>query len=228
MELAEVMEELKKNSNERTKKQYLNYGAREDLLYGVTIKDMKPIAKKIKHDNNLAMQLYDTDNYDAMYLAGMTVNPKEMTKEIFEHWISRAYFYMIADYIVAVSLAETDFALELAKEWINSDEELKQSAGWNTYNWVLGTIKDSGIDKDDIADMMNKAKKDISSASDTVKNAIDLFIASVGISYLPLHKEASETAEYISSIYPKSSADKSIKKAASQNRIGFKRRNIRC
>ena len=228
MDLMEVMDALKGLSNERTKKQYLNYGAAESLLYGVPIKDMKPIAKQINHNHSLAMQLYDTENYDAMYLAGMIVNPKEMTKEIFNHWISKAYFYMIADYIVAVSLAETDFALELATEWINSGEELKQSAGWNTYNWVLGVRKDNEINESDIMHMLSKAKKEIAAASDTAKHAMDLFIASVGISYLPLHKEAMETAIYIRTLYPEAGSEASIRKAIAQNRIGFKRKNVRC
>ena len=228
MELIEIMEALKGLGNERTKKQYLNYGAREDLLYGVSIKDMKPIAKQINHNNALAMQLFDTENYDAMYLAGMIVNPKEMTKEIFTHWMSKAYFYMIGDYIVAVSLAETAFALELAAQWVESDEELKQSAGWNTYNWVLGVRKDSEIDKNDILNMLHKAKAEIGSAFDRTKHAMDLFITAVGISYKPLHAEAMETAAWISEVYPAASAEKSIKKAVAQNRIGFKRKNVRC
>ena len=228
MELIEIMEELKGLGNERTKKQYLHYGAREDLLYGVSIKDMKPIAKGINHNNEMAMALFDTGNYDAMYLAGMIVNPKEMTKEIFNHWMSKAYFYMIGDYIVSVSLAETGFALELAAEWMESDEELKQSAGWSTYTWVLGVRKDSEIDKNEIAHRLHKAKTEIGAALDRTKHAMDLFIAAVGISYRPLHEEALEAAAFICEVYPEASAEKSIKKAVAQNRIGFKRKNVRC
>ena len=56
---------------------------------------------------------------------------------------------------------------------------------------------------------------------------MDLFIASVGVSYLPLHKEAIEVAKCFSKIYPEGSSEKSIMKAISQNRIGFKRRIVR-
>lgn len=71
---------------------------------------MKPIAKRIKTNQILADELYSTGNYDAMYLAGMIADPKAMTEVDFNRWMEGAYFYMISDFIVAVTLAETDFS----------------------------------------------------------------------------------------------------------------------
>lgn len=71
---------------------------------------MKPIAKRIKTNQILADELYSTGNYDARYLAGMIADPKAMTEVDFNRWMEGAYFYMISDFIVAVTLAETDFS----------------------------------------------------------------------------------------------------------------------
>jgi hypothetical protein len=58
-----------------------------------------------------------------MYLAGMLAEPKKMTEEDLHRWIEGAYFYMISDFIVAVTLSETDIAFTVADRFIDSGKE---------------------------------------------------------------------------------------------------------
>jgi hypothetical protein len=44
------------------------------------------------------LALYDTGNHDAMYLAGLSVDPKLITKETLQDWVKKAYWYMLAEY----------------------------------------------------------------------------------------------------------------------------------
>jgi 3-methyladenine DNA glycosylase AlkD len=67
---AKILEELKPLGKDSIKKVLLNQGIREPF-FGVKIGDLKPIEKRIKKDYRLALDLYDTGNYDAMYLAGL-------------------------------------------------------------------------------------------------------------------------------------------------------------
>ncbi len=59
-----------------------------------------------------------------MYFVGVIADPAQMTEVDFECWINAAYFYMIADFVVAVTLAETDIAQQVADKCIASGEEL--------------------------------------------------------------------------------------------------------
>ena len=77
------------------------------------------------------MELYATGNYDAQTLAGIVAEPDKMTATDFERWMETANCRATADYVVAVTLAETGFAEELADRWIESEDENDQSAGWN-------------------------------------------------------------------------------------------------
>lgn len=43
-------------------------------MFGVSVADMKVIAKRIKGEQDLACELYQTGNSDAMYLAGMVAD----------------------------------------------------------------------------------------------------------------------------------------------------------
>lgn len=235
MELSEIMDELKSLGNERAKKMYMSNGAKEPV-FGVTISAMKPIFKKIKYNQPLAEQLYATGNYDAMYLAGMIAEPKKMTEEDFDRWIEGAYFYMISDFIVAVTLAETDIAFTVADRWIESGKELTMSAGWSCYEWLLGTRKDSEFDRDKLLAMLNRARDTIHSQPNRTKYAMNNFIMAVGISYLPLHEEAKKIAQEVGKVdvfkgknlCQTNVAAEYIQNVADKGKLGFKRKNVRC
>jgi hypothetical protein len=235
MELNEIMDELKSLGTERTKKNYMRNGAQEPV-FGVTISAMKPIFKKIKYNQTLAEQLYATGNYDAMYLAGMIAEPKKMTEEDFNRWVEGAYFYMISDYIVAVTLAETDIAFTVADHWIDSGKELTMSAGWSCYEWLLGTRKDSEFNKDKLMAMLIRVRDTIHNQPNRTKYAMNNFIMSVGISYFPLHEEAKKMAQEVGVVeiftdekpWQANVALEYIQNAVDKGKLGFKRKNVRC
>jgi len=235
MNVESVMQELEALGKERTKKIYVSNGAHEPL-FGVATGQMKPIAKKIKINQPLAEQLYATGNYDAMYFAGIIADPKAMTAADFERWMDAAYFYMLSDYVVAVTLAETDIAQEVADRWIASDEELRMSAGWSCYCWLLGNRPDGEFSEDKIAGMLDLVERTIHDAPERAKYAMNHFIYTVGVSYLPLHDKAVETAKAVGPVEVKRDKTKSklihafenIQKAVDKNQLGFKRKYVRC
>ncbi|OXM16221.1 DNA alkylation repair protein [Paenibacillus herberti] len=235
MTLETVMQELEALGKERTKKIYMSNGAHEPL-FGVATGQMKPIAKKIKQNQALAEQLYNTGNYDAMYFAGVIAEPKAMTEEDFERWIDSAYFYMLSDYVVAVTLAETDIAQEVADKWIASGEELKMSAGWSCYCWLLGSRPDSEFSETKLSNMLDSLKNTIHDSPERAKYAMNYFIYTVAVSYLPLHTKAVETALAVGPVEVNRDKTKSkllsasgnIQKAVDKEQLGFKRKYVRC
>ncbi|RXZ78654.1 DNA alkylation repair protein [Paenibacillaceae bacterium] len=235
MDLETVMQELEALGKERTKKIYQANGAHEPL-FGVATGGMKPIFRKIKLNQPLAEQLYATGNYDAMYFAGVIADPKAMTEADFERWIDGAYFYMLSDFVVAVTLAETDIAQEVADKWIESDIELKMSAGWNCYCWLLGNRSDSEFSEVKLAAMLELVKNTIHDAPERTKYAMNNFIFTVGVSYRPLHDKAVEIAKEVGPVEVNRGTAKSkflnasvnIQKAIDKGRIGFKRKHVRC
>lgn len=235
MDFNTVMQELEALGKERTKKIYLSNGAHEPL-FGVATGAMKPLAKKIKINQPLAEQLYATGNYDAMYFAGIIADPKSMTEEDFDRWIDAAYFHMLSDYVVAVTLAEASIAQSVADKWISSGEELRMSAGWSCYCWLLGNRPDSEFRTDKIASMLDQVVYTIHDAPERTKSAMNNFLYTVGISFLPLHDKAVETAKAVGPVEirrdkKKNSillASENIQKEIEKGRIGFKRKYVRC
>lgn len=235
MDFEKVMQELEALGKERTKKMYISNGAQEPL-FGVATGAMKPIAKKLKMNQRLAEELYSTSNYDAMYFAGIIANPKAMSESDFDRWMDGAYFYMLSDFVVAVTLSESDFAQDVADKWIVSGDELRISAGWSCYCWLLGNRLDNEFSESKISNMLEIVKNTIHDSPERTKSAMNNFLYTVGISYLPLHEKAVETAKEIGTVEVKRDKKKSsflnayesIHKEIDRGRLGFKRKYVRC
>ena len=235
MNFETVMQELEDLSKPRMKKIYLSNGAQEPL-FGVTTGEMKPMPKKIKKNQPLAEELYATGNYDAMYFAGVISDPKIMTESDFDRWMDAAYFYMLSDFVVAVTLSESDIAQDVADKWIASGQELRMSAGWSCYCWLLGNRSDNEFSESKISDMLDHVKKTIHDAPERTKASMNNFLSTVGISFSPLHEKALETAMEVGTVEVKRenkknstlNAYESIQKQVEKGRIGFKRKYVRC
>ncbi len=235
MDFETVMQELESLGKERTKKMYISNGAHEPL-FGVATGAMKPIAKKIKINQRLAEELYATGNYDAMYFAGIIADPNAMTESDFYRWMDGAYFYMLSDYVVAVTLSESDSAQDVADKWIATGDELRMSAGWSCYCWLLGNRKDNEFSERKISNMLDIVKNSIHDSPERTKSAMNNFLYTVGISYLPLHEKAVETAKEVGIVEVKRDKKKpsflnayeSIQKEMDRGKLGFKRKYVRC
>lgn len=227
-----VLKELEAMATPRLKRQYEGNGAKEPV-WGVATGKMKPLAKAIGTDQGLADQLYETGNYDAMYFAGIIADPETVD---YEKWVDAAYFYMLSDYVVAVTLAECSKGEEIAQKWINSKEELRRSAGWSCYCWMLGNRKDETFQQETISRLLEQAKKEIHEAPERAKAAMNLFISTVGISYWPLHEKALSIAKEIGTTIIAREKKKplelnalaAIEKEMERGKIGFKRKYVRC
>lgn len=235
MNVEEIMEKLAELGSEQTKKTFINHGA-IGSLFGVKIGDLKKLVKYVKKDQELALALYDTGNSDAMYLAGLSVNPKLLSKETIQDWVKKANWHMHAEYTVAGVTAESPYALELAREWIDSNEELVAVAGWSTYANYLSITPDEELDLEEIRTLLHRAEATIHQEKNRVRYCMNGFVISVGGYVKALHDEAIKVAETIGKVHVKMGntackvpqAVAYIKKIEERNKIGVKRKTCIC
>jgi 3-methyladenine DNA glycosylase AlkD len=231
----EVMAELKRLGNPQTQKTWENHGSKGET-FGVKIGDMKTIQKEIKHNHELALELYETGNSDAMYFAGLISEPKKMTKKQLQHWADKATWGMLSEYTVPWTATESDFGSELAMEWIDADNEKLQSTGWSTYSNLLAYKKDEELDFAEIKKLLARIAKTIHNQGERVKYTMNGFVIAVGGYVLPLADEAIKTGKAIGKVsvdmggtackVPDAVAY--IEKMADAGRIGKKKKTVFC
>ncbi len=231
----EVMAQLKKLGSEQTKKTLMKHGAKEPF-FGVKVADLKVLQKKIKTDHALALELYDTGNSDAMYLAGLIADPAAVTKAQLQKWVKGAYWYMLSGFVVPWVASESSFGRELALDWIESDAEQIANAGWSTYGCVLSIKPDAELDLPEIEKLLKRITTEIGSATNRVRYAMNAFVISVGGYVAPLTAKAKAAAKVIGAVevdmgdtsckVPDATAY--ITKIEQLGRVGKKRKHAAC
>ncbi|HSG70249.1 MAG TPA: DNA alkylation repair protein [Planctomycetaceae bacterium] len=233
--LQHVLTELKQQADDQTRKTYLRHGAPDSIL-GVKVGDLKVIAKTIKGHQKLALELYDSGNPDAQYLAGMVADGAQMTKQQLDRWAKNASWHMISEYTVPGVACESKFARELAMKWIESKKVSLATSGWCTYAGIVAIRPDDELDLKEIKQLMKQIVETIDSVDDRVRYDMNSFVISVGSYVKPLLKEAKAIAKKLGTVSVDMGdtackvpvATDYIAKVEGMGRIGKKRKTMKC
>ncbi len=232
---AEILQQLKSLGLESYRNTMLKHGA-VDPIYGVKIEEMKKLMKHIKERHSLALELYDSGVYDAMYMAGLMAEPKKMTAEDLQKWADNAKSAGIREYTVAWVAAESNHGMEKAMEWIKSKDENIAVIGWNTLCGIVALKQDADLDMDQLKDLLKTVAKTIKKSANRVKYTMNTFVIAVGTYVKSLNELAKKTGEEIGEVTV-DMGDTSckvpysveyIEKAEKRNVIGKKKKTVRC
>lgn len=232
----EILNELRAMGSESIKRMLMkNHGVREPC-FGVKIGDMQKIRKRIKQDHDLALALYATGNYDAMYLAGYLTDDSRMTKTDLQQWAEAAYGAGLPGTTVPWVASGGPLGREMALRWIDSKQPHVAVAGWSTLACWVALRDDAELDLAELERLMNFVKDAIHAAPDRVKYAMNGFLISVGSYVKPLTDLAIEAAEQIGPVEADLGdnscefffAPDYIRKVQARGTIGKKRKTMRC
>lgn len=235
MTKTEVMKELQALGNEEAKTRWGKHGAREPF-FGVKVEDLKKVMKKIKNDQELALELYDTGNSDAMYLAGLVADGSKMTKKQLQSWVDKAPWYMISEYTVPWVASENPHGHELALEWIESKKDPVAASGWTTLAGLLTILPDSEVDQKEARSLLERVEQTIHKAPNRTRYAMNSYVIAVG-GYVPaLTAQAMATGKKIGIVEVDMGGTACkvpfspdyIQKMKDKGYIGKKRKTIRC
>lgn len=235
--LQTLLDDLKSKGSEKTCVIYARHGMRPDRLYGVSVADMKLIAKSIKGQQSLAYELYDSGIFEAMYLAGMVADGAKMTRDQLASWADGAKgMPMITEHTVPWVTVENLNGQELANEWIRSDQPHIASAGWRSYSGLLAVRADSALDFEEIKGYLKTVIKEIAQTENRVKSAMNGFVIAVGTYVSPLLADAKSAAIQMGVVSVDvgdtackvPAANEYIAKAETAGKVGQKKKTIRC
>ena len=234
MTAQEILAEIKPLGRDSYRNVLFNHGIPEPC-YGVKIDELKKIQKRIKVDYRLALDLYDTGVYDAMYLAGLIADDAKMTRKDLQHWAEKACA-PLARSAVAWVAAGSPHAVEMALKWIDSPNDLIAAAGWSTLGSLVAIKPDADLDLAQLKQLMQRVEKTIHSAHNNARRQMNSFVIEVGTYVRPLTELAILTAERIGPVNVDVGntscqvlfAPDCIRKAEKRGAIGKKRKTVKC
>src|SRR6185369_17273763 len=144
---------------------WLKHGAKEPF-FGVKIGDLKPLAKKLKGEQALALELYATGNGDAQYLAGMVADGAKMTSKELQSWADKAAWRMIAATIVPWVAVEHPEGFALARKWTDAKNENVAVAGWHTLGALITVLPDAHLPPKEYGALLDRVAKTLPAQPD--------------------------------------------------------------
>jgi 3-methyladenine DNA glycosylase AlkD len=231
----EIVEQLKPLGTDSYKNILLKHGIQEPL-FGVKIEELKKIQKRIKKDYRLALDLYNTGIYDAMYLAGLIADDPKMTRKDLHNWADKANCPMLSEYTVAWVAAESPHGRDLALEWIESKKERVAASGWATFSSLVSIKPDSELDLAELTKLLQRVQKTIHKQPNRVRYVMNSFVIAVGSHIKALTEAALETGAHIGDVTVDMgdtcckvpSVAEAIQKIQKRGAIGKKRKTAKC
>ncbi len=230
-----LLEELRPLGRESYRRVLFRHGVREPC-FGVKISDLQAYVKRHRNDHALALALYETGNYDAMYLAGLIADDSRMTEADLNRWASQAYCRSLCGATVAWVAAGSPHGWKMGREWIDSGSPLTAVTGWATLASLVTVRPDDQLDLPALTGLLDRVRTTIHAAPDPVRYQMNAFVIAIGCSVAPLTDLAIRTAEAMGPVTADMgdtacevpAAADYIRKAGQRGAIGKKRKSAKC
>jgi hypothetical protein len=235
MTAQQILSEIEPLGTEGYRRVMRNHGV-TGPLFGVKIEELKKYEKAIKKDYQLALDLFDTGVYDAIYLAGLIADESRMTKEDLRGWLEKATSDVVAEFAVAWVAAEGPHGWELALDWIDSADEKFAVVGWGTLSSLVSVKDDAELDIPALRGLLGRVSQTIHEQPDRVRYKMNGFVIALGSFVGELSDEVLRAAEVIGAVKVNMGntscqvpfAPDYIRKVSSMGRVGKKRKSARC
>lgn len=176
MELREALAELESLGTEQNRNIYRRHGVTGEQ-FGVSFANLEVLRKKIKKDHELAKGLWQSGNHDARVLATMVADPALADALILNSWVKDLAAHTLCD-LFSAFVAKTSHAMTLAPEWAQDPGEWKSRTGWLL---LARLAADDKLSDQDLGRWLLAATDQIHGSPNRVKDAMVMYVISVGI-----------------------------------------------
>jgi 3-methyladenine DNA glycosylase AlkD len=193
MNLNSALRELKRRGTAQNRKVYRRHGVGENM-YGVSVADLRLLAKQIKIDHDLAVQLWATGNHDAQVLATLIADPTQLDAKTLDAWSKDLENYVITDQFAGL-VARTPYWQKKAEKWHTARSEWIGRAGWN----LIGQL---ALHQPDLPDnyfesYLIEIETHIHRQKNRVREAMNNALIAIGIRNPALQEKALSAAQTI-------------------------------
>jgi len=164
-----------------------------EKCYGVSIPELRKIAKEVGKDHKLALMLWDKGYRETMILASMVDNPKQVSEKQMEQWVSDFDYWEICDQCCMNLFQKTQFSRRKAIEWSSRKEEFVKRSGFVLMARMA--VADKKADDSVFEEFFPLIEKESVDARNFVKKAVNWALRQIGKRNLELNRQAIEVSE---------------------------------
>ncbi|SNY72101.1 3-methyladenine DNA glycosylase AlkD [Paractinoplanes atraurantiacus] len=185
--MAEVLAELKALDDPKMRAVNERHG--DD--HGVNLTKLRAIAKRLKTQQDLARELWATDDTAARLVALLICRPKAFERDELDTMLRGARAAKVHDWLVNYVVKKSVYAEELRVAWVADPDPVVASAGWALTTERVAK-KPEGLDLAALLDVIEAEMKD---APERLQWAMNHCLAQIGISHERHRARALEIGE---------------------------------
>jgi 3-methyladenine DNA glycosylase AlkD len=183
MTLNDALKELKALGNAKVRAQNVKSGA-GDNQFGVSLGDIRGLAKKFRTNHPLALSLWDTGNVDAQFLATLLIEPKKLSADEMAGMVRSIAFVRVADWLNAYVVRQHPDNETLRQEWMSMNDRWAARAGWDLTAERVAKSPDGLA----LPALLDRIESEMASANPEVQWTMNNALAAIGI-HFPEHRK---------------------------------------
>ncbi len=168
------------------------YGINPATAYGVSIPNLRAMARRAGKSHELAELLWKSGIHEARILAGMIEEPHALTDEQLEQWVSDFNSWDLCDQCCNNVFRKVPWAHDKAMAWMLRPEELVKRAGF-----VLAAclaVHDKEASDEAFIRLLSSVEREAADGRNFVKKAVNWALRQIGKRNLALNERALECA----------------------------------
>ena len=227
MDTSEIVSRLKSMANPRNVEGMARFGISSQNTLGISVTDLRKLAKDIGRDHRLALELWATGIHEARILAAIIDDPGKVSRRQMDRWAKDFDSWDVCDQACTSLFDRTPHAFDKAVEWSRREEEFVKRAGFALMAGLATHDKDSPDER--FADLFEHIKRESIDDRKYVRKAVNWALRGIGKRSASLNVLAVGCAEEISGIdsraarWVASDALRELKSEAVQRRLASRR-----
>ena len=183
MPLQETLDQLQALTDEKTFARNQKNGI-GDKQYGVKLGDLRKLAKKIKSNHSLALELWETENFDARMLALLLIKPEKLSSEELDAMVRSVNQERVADWINSYVVKPHPDNESLRLKWMVDEDPMAARAGWNLTKQRI--VKNPEMV--DLPALLDRIENEMAEASPIAQWTMNFCLVEIGIHHAE-HRE---------------------------------------
>lgn len=192
-DVAAVLDRLKAMGNAENAAGMARFGINPDGTLGISVADLRKIARELGRDHNLAEALWQSGIHEARILAVLVDDPKLVTEDQAERWVADIDSWDVCDQLCMGLLRKAPFAHAKAKAWCKRKETFVRRAGFALIATLA--VHDKKAPDKTFAAYLPLIRRAATDERNFVKKAVNWALRQIGKRNPPLNAAALALAE---------------------------------